>query len=262
MLGLVLSVLIHAGMFMVLRAKLSEPPRVETSGKPDAPLQVTFIKPPPPRPEPAAPPPPPKTPAPPKKQAAKAPPERSAAAPRKTETARAAPAPVAPEGTVPPVTQASPEMDFSSMINRNRERRQALEDAAARENAAARAAENPSANDIAKANIAFQEQRGRGTNGVFEIVSKGPRVAQYSFRGWTSDQRRSQRQLIEVDAGPGGNVELAVVDSMIALIRKYYSGDFNWDSQRLGRIVVLSARQSDTKGLQAFLLKEFFGTGG
>ncbi|MBB5392888.1 MULTISPECIES: hypothetical protein [unclassified Herbaspirillum] len=261
MLGLVLSVLIHAGMFMVLRAKLSEPPRVETSGKPDAPLQVTFIKP-PPRPEPSAAPPPPKTPAPPKKQAAKAPPKRSAAAPRKTETARAAPAPVAPEGTVPPVTQASPEMDFSSMINRNRERRQALEDAAARENAAARAAENPSANDIAKANIAFQEQRGRGTNGVFEIVSKGPRVAQYSFRGWTSDQRRSQRQLIEVDAGPGGNVELAVVDSMIALIRKYYSGDFNWDSQRLGRIVVLSARQSDTKGLQAFLLKEFFGTGG
>jgi hypothetical protein len=264
-LGLVLSVLIHAVAFMVLRAKLSEPPRFDTPGKPDSPLQVTFIKPPAPapRPEPpAAPPPPKKAPAPPKKQQAKVAPKRSTPAPRKTETARAMPAPVAPEGTVPPVTQASPEMDFSSMINRNRERRQALEDAAAQENAAARAAENPSANDIAKANIAFQEQRGRGTNGVFEIISKGPRVAQYSFRGWTSDQRRSQKQLIEVDAGPGGNVELAVVDSMIALIRKYYTGDFNWDSQRLGRVVVLSARLSDTKGLQAFLLKEFFSTGG
>ncbi|WP_290970838.1 hypothetical protein [Herbaspirillum sp.] len=265
MLGLVLSVLIHAGVFMVLRAKLNEPPRTDISGKPDAPLQVTFLRPPAPIPKPEPPtasPPPQKTPAPPKKQASKAAPKRSAAAPRKTEPARATQAPATPEGTTPPVAQTAPEMDFSSMINRNRERRQALEDAAAKENAAARAAENPSANDIAKANIAFQERRGRGTNGVFEIVSKGPRVAQYSFRGWTTDQRNSQRQLIEVDAGPGGNVELAVVDSMIALIRKYYSGDFNWDSQRLGRVVVLSARQTDTKGLQAFLMKEFFSTGG
>lgn len=260
-LGLVLSVLIHAGMFMVLRAKLSEPPRTEISGKPDAPLQVSFIRPPVPAPK-SEPPPPKKAAEPPKKKMAKAAPKRSAAAPRKTQPARATPAPATPEGTLPPVAQAAPETDFSSMINRNRERRQALEDSAAKENAAARAAENPSANDIAKANIAFQERRGRGTNGVFEIVSKGPRVAQYSFRGWTTDQRRSQQQLIEVDAGPGGNVELAVVDNMIALIRKYYTGDFNWDSQRLGRVVVLSARQADTKGLQAFLMKEFFSAGG
>jgi hypothetical protein len=256
-LGLALSVLIHAGLFMVLRAKLNEPPRWETPGKPNAPLQVTFVKPPAPAPAPA----PQKVQEPPKKPAAKPAPKHSApAAPRRAETPRAAP--VTPEPGPPPVAQAAPEMDFSSMLNRKRERRQALEDAAAQENAAARAAENPSANDIARANIAFQERRGSGTNGVFEIVSKGPRVAQYSFRGWTNDQRRSQKQLIEVDAGPGGNVELAVVDSMIALIRKYYSGDFNWDSQRLGRVVVLSARVADTKGLQNFLMDEFFHNGG
>lgn len=268
-LGLVLSVLIHGAMFMVLRARLAEPPRVENSGKPEAPLQVTFVTPPAPAPAPkpdvlkAEPEPPKKTPPPPKKQAARPAPKRAAPPPPgRTESARAAPAPLAPDGNTPPVAQAPQEMDFSSMINRNRERRQALEQSAAEENAAARAAENPSANDIAKANIAFQERRGRGTNGVFEIVSKGPRVAQYSFRGWTSDQRRSQRQMIEVDAGPGGNVELAIVDSMIALIRKYYTGDFNWDSQRLGRVVVLSARVSDTRGLQSFLMDEFFRNGG
>ncbi|WP_432241264.1 hypothetical protein [Herbaspirillum robiniae] len=264
MLGLVLSVLIHAGLFMVLRAKLNEPPKLDTQGKPDAPLQVTFITPPTPAPKPDVPkaePAPPKKP-PPKKPVAKAAPKRSTPPPSSAAVARSAPAPAAPDGNLPPSAQAAPEMDFSSMINRNRERRQALEQSAAEENAAARAAENPSANDIAKANIAFQERRGRGTNGVFEIVSKGPRVAQYSFRGWTNDQRRSQKQMIEVDAGPGGNVEKAIVDSMIALIRKYYSGDFNWDSQRLGRVVVLSARLSDTKGLQSFLMDEFFRNGG
>ncbi|MBP0596928.1 hypothetical protein J8I26_02365 [Herbaspirillum sp. LeCh32-8] len=265
-LGLVLSVLIHGVLFMVLRAKLNEPPRLDSSGKPDAPLQVTFVTPPTPAPKPdvpkAQPEPPKKAPAPPKKQAVKPAAKRNSPPASRTETARATPAPITPDGNTPPVAQAAPEMDFSSMINRNRERRQAEEQSAAAENAAARAAENPSANDIAKANIAFQERRGRGTNGVFEIVSKGPRVAQYTFRGWTSDQRRSQRQLIDVDAGPGGNVELAVVNSMIALIRKYYSGDFNWDSQRLGRVVVLSARPSDTRGLQSFLMDEFFRSGG
>lgn len=265
-LGLVLSVLIHGALFMLLRAKLNEPPpKLDTSGKPDQPLQVTFIRPTAPAPKPdvpkAEPEPPKKTAPAPKKPVAKPAPRRSAPPlPSRTESARATPAPITPDGNRP-MAQAAPEMDFSSMINRNRERRQAAEQSAAEENAAARAAENPSANDIAKANIAFQEQRGRGTNGVFEIVSKGPRMAQYSFRGWTSDQRRSQRQTIDVDAGPGGNVELAIVDSMIALIRKYYTGDFNWDSQRLGRVVVLSARVSDTRGLQNFLMDEFFRTG-
>ncbi|KAF1038915.1 MAG: hypothetical protein GAK35_03750 [Herbaspirillum frisingense] len=265
-LGLVLSVLIHAGLFLFLRAKLNvEPPKMQFAGKPDSPLQVTFIRPPAPAPKPEAPKaepePPKKAQTPPKKQAAKAAPRRSAApTPRRAEPAPAVP--VSPRDTAPAVaTQPAPEEDFMTATNRNRERRQALEQAAAQENAAARAAENPSANDIAKANIAFQEQRGRGTNGVFQIVSKGPRVAQYSFLGWTTDQRRSQKQLIEVDAGPGGNVELAVVDSMIALIRRYYSGDFSFDSQRLGRVVVLSARVADTKGLQHFLLNEFFNGG-
>jgi hypothetical protein len=61
-----------------------------------------------------------------------------------------------------------------------------------------------------------------------------------------------------VDAGLHGDVELAIVRKMIELIRTHYNGDFNWDSRRLGRVVVLSARLEDTAGLEAFMMKEFF----
>ncbi|MFJ3058451.1 hypothetical protein [Herbaspirillum sp. NPDC087042] len=263
-LGLFASVLVHAVLFLFVRAKLAEvPPQFNAPGKPDAPMQVTLIRPQPPapvmQPEPpkAAPEPPRKVVQPtPRKPAAKAAQRHSPAPVRRPQSDRPLTA-VAPSSSAV-VTPAAPDEDFSTAMNRRREKREAAEAAAAQENAAARAAENPSANDIARANIAFQDRRGRGTNGIFQILSMGPRVAQYSFRGWTTDQRRSQNQTIEVDAGFGGNVQLAVVDSMITLIRKYYSGDFNFDSQRLGRVVTLSARQEDTKGLQNFLLNEFF----
>ena len=39
-----------------------------------------------------------------------------------------------------------------------------------------------------------------------------------------------------------------------------YSGDFRWESHRLGRIVILSARPEDSEGLEDFLIREFFGT--
>ncbi len=266
-LGVLSSVLVHVAVFLFVRTKLDEAaPKFDQPGRPDAPLQVSFIRPPAPapvaQPEPpkAAPEPPRKQPAPARKPVAK-PVVRPHAAPSHRAAPQRPAAVTTPAPASPPVasTQAAPADDFMTFTNRNRQKREAAEQEAAQENAAARAAENPSANDIARANIAFQDRRGRGTNGVFQIISMGPRVAQYSFRGWTTDQRRSQNQLIEVDAGFGGNVQLAVVDSMIALIRKYYKGDFNFDSQRLGRVVTLSARLEDTKGLQNFLLNEFFG---
>ena len=36
-------------------------------------------------------------------------------------------------------------------------------------------------------------------------------------------------------------------------------GNFNWDSHRLGRVVILSARIDDNAGLETFLMREFFG---
>jgi hypothetical protein len=147
------------------------------------------------------------------------------------------------------------------MLNAARERRRSSEDSAARENAAARAAEQgPSANEIAQANVDFQARKARGpSNGMFEIISKGPRISQYLFYGWTKDARNKSRRTITVDAGLNGDMDKAIVDSMISLIRQNVTGDFTFDSQRLGRVVTLSARVQDNAGLQAFLLREFFG---
>ena len=75
-----------------------------------------------------------------------------------------------------------------------------------------------------------------------------------------SPEARSQwREVIEVDAGLGGNVELAMVRRMIDLIRGHYKGDFNWESHRLGRVVVMSARSEHQTELEDFLMREFFG---
>lgn len=154
-------------------------------------------------------------------------------------------------------------MDMMSMVQAARERRRAAEEAAARENAAARMAEKGSSHDdIAMANIQHSLQaagRKDRAGGVFQVVSKGVRTGTFVFRGWTPGQRSFPQQTFEVDAGPNGDVERALVRRMIELIRTHYDGDFNWDSHRLGRVVVKSARKEDSAELEAFLMKEFFG---
>ena len=147
------------------------------------------------------------------------------------------------------------------MLNANR---RASEAAAIRANAEATASSRqPSADEIATANINRNLQtlsRERdGTKGIFQILSKGTRTGQFSFRGWTTDERNNWRQVIDVDAGLGGDIELAIVRRMIELIRTHYQGNFNWESHRLDRVVVLSARKADNAELEAFLLREFFG---
>ncbi len=163
--------------------------------------------------------------------------------------------PYIPEPPAPiPPTEAAP-TDFMSMINAKRERR------AAAEAAAGGRGREPSADDIAMANIGRNiqslSQKG-GTSGVFQILSKGHRAAQFSFNGWTGDRSNMHRDVIEVDAGLNGNIEIAIIRRMIELIRTHYKGDFNWDSQRLGRVVVLSARVEDTAVLEEFMMREFF----
>ena len=56
------------------------------------------------------------------------------------------------------------------------------------------------------------------------------------------------------------NVELAIVKKMIEIIRREYQGNFRWESQRLDRVIVLSARLEDNTGLESFLMKEFFSS--
>jgi hypothetical protein len=173
---------------------------------------------------------------------------------------RAQPLPIAPTPlpephAVPtqstPASSDAPPTDMASYIQAQRAKRAAEEHGVS----------GPTPDQVSMANIQ-RNLKIDGTNGVFQILSMGQRQATFSFRGWTNDYSNAKRQVIEVDAGVGGDVERAVVQRMITLIRGYYKGDFNWQSQRLNKVVVLSARPQDNSGLEAFLVKEFFRADG
>lgn len=160
----------------------------------------------------------------------------------------------------PPEKITPPELDMSTMLNAARERRRATQEVAQNQEAQ-QGSRGMSPQEAAEANVrrSMQQASGRqGTNGVFQIISKSTRMASFSFRGWKASANNSWRQVIEVDAGLGGNVELAIVRRMIELIRTHYTGDFSWESQRLGRVINLSARPQDSTELETFMMREFF----
>jgi len=155
------------------------------------------------------------------------------------------PAPVA-ESTARP-----PPMDMLAMIEQRREQRRAAQEAL----------EPPPvepAEDAATRNLRSLTGR-EGVGGVFQILHMGTRTGQFAFNGWRPEARSQWREVYEVDAGLNGNLELAMVRRMIELIRTHYKGDFRWESHRLGRVVILSARYEDREGLEDFLTREFFG---
>lgn len=182
---------------------------------------------------------------------------------------RPAPAPVAPApqppqpapAPQPPIlSRPAPSFDMAAVIAAQRERRQAAEAALAEGEPPPppQAGQDPG---LASLNRNLQTLSGReGVGGVFTILHMGTRTGEFAFNGWRPDSRRQWREVIEVDAGPGGNLELAMVRRMIELIRTHYTGDFHWQSHRLQRTVVLSARLEDSAQLEDFLLREFFGT--
>jgi len=144
--------------------------------------------------------------------------------------------------------------DMMSYINAKRARREAeAMDAGS-------SARQPSADEIRMANIRRNLQPA-GTNGIFQILDIQARTARFSFRSWTTNASNPQRETISVTSGADGDIELAIIRRMIGLIRNYFKGDFNWESQRLGQVVVLSAREEDTAELEDFLKREFFGVG-
>ena len=66
-------------------------------------------------------------------------------------------------------------------------------------------------------------------------------------------------QRVEVETGANLSIQLAIVRAVIAVMRDSgFTGDVNWMSDRLGRVVEISARPRDTVKLEAFLLTEFF----
>ncbi len=260
--GVALSLVLHALLYVLI------PKPVETDGTPtqvvQGPLEVRLNQQPPAAPA-AAPIPPPPTPTapPPPRRTIMAIPKLKPTAPSFAIEQPAPPSPLPTQATAQPTITEQPSM--MAMVEAARERRRLAEEAVGKENAAGRAnSREQSAEEIRTANINRNLQTLKpsrdGTNGVFQILFKGHRSSEFAFRGWTTDERASVRQVYEVDAGQGGDVELATVRKMIEIIRTHYKDKFNWESQRLGRVIQLSARTEDSANLETFLVREFFGS--
>lgn len=202
------------------------------------------------------------------KPAPKSPPLPAQTPPSRPQTKpKAAEKPVKPKAPIPAKevakTKAPPQppsdapSDLSEYINQSKARRRAEGLFDTPDSAPAATAKQLSADEIRMANIRRNLQN-PGTSGIFQIIRIGPRTAEFSFRAWTTGQSNPRLQTVHVEAGSDGNVELAIIRRMIQLIREHYKEDFNWESHRLHRVVVLSAREKDTAGLEEFLMREFF----
>lgn len=191
------------------------------------------------------------------------PPARPPIKPKAIEKTKSAKALTATEQSKPAIPQKAPDdlseyADLSDYINQAKARRRAAGIFDGVENAPPVAEPQPSADELRLARIKRNLQE-PGTSGIFQIIDIGPRYARFSFRAWTTGLSPTRRVLVEVEAGPDGDVERAIIRRMIELIRGYHQEDFNWESQRLNRVVVLSARLRDNQGLEDFLMREFFG---
>jgi hypothetical protein len=261
--GILISVLLHVvGIWYLLTQLPIEIPMQSPAPGNMGTVSITLAPAPssvPPQPVPAKTPPKPKT--------APTPAKSSKATPRIRRAPKSitaiTPTIVAPQPDAPKYEQSVQE-DFSSHIQAAREKReaaQAQERALAGETSAAE--DTPqSPNDIARANI--QAQRGwmgidkDKSGGIFQVRDKTPFRASLIFRGWNASSSRSAQQNIPVERGSDDSIEMAIVNKMIEMIRKKTSTDIPWRSQRLGRVITLSARLKDTAELQQFLMREMF----
>lgn len=167
------------------------------------------------------------------------------------------PVPVPPPPQPAPLPPPKePPVDMMASIAARRAAREAAEAAMAR------GPHRPNDAELAEANIErnLRFVPGGGVGGVFQILSKSQLSAEFAFNGWEPSKDRSWREVIEVHVKPGEDIERGIVKRMMELIRGHYKEDFRWESQRLGRVVVLSARPEDNDGTEDFLMREFFDT--
>lgn len=261
--GLAIAVGLHV---LLVAALLMNPQTLVKIRPPSKAGEMVWIAPLSPAPKPA-----PLSPAPPK------PAPEKPAQPKQPKVAQARPAP-APikrtnndaitdprrQDTPPPVkadmTPPPPDVtDMSQMVEAARRRRGAVEsppsDSAESEDAKAKAR--------AMANIMGAQGRNAAgeredSGGIFDVKNQTFNSADLKFRGWNTNFKRRWLSQVKVELGSEIDIENAVVTKMIELIRKEKSGDFEWESHRLGRVVKMSARKADEAELRAFLLKEMY----
>ena len=162
--------------------------------------------------------------------------------------------------SAPSQAEAAP-TDMMSYVKAAQAKRQAAENYAAQINADAAAKERQPTEDELRSAAIKRNLQQSGTNGIFQIISKNNRSAVFAFHGWKRDFSYNRREVVQVDAGPGEDIERLVIRRMIKLIREHEQGYFTWESYRLGRTVTLSAKPEDNAGLEDFLIQEIFGTG-
>lgn len=165
------------------------------------------------------------------------------------------------ESASPPAQAEAAPTDMMSYVKAAQARRQAAENYAAQINADAAAKERQPTEDELRSAAIKRNLQQSGTNGIFQIISKNNRSAVFAFHGWKRDFSYNRREVVQVDAGPGEDIERLVIRRMIKLIREHEQGYFTWESYRLGRTVTLSAKPEDNAGLEDFLIQEIFGTG-
>ena len=166
------------------------------------------------------------------------------------------PPPPAPPVVAAPTRPSPPiEGDLAAYVQaRRRERGEqeaAVDDEAAKFNRAIAANLPTPARGVA----AQDTKRGGGIFGIKRMTYDD---AAFEFYGWNTAMGRKTPQLIEVRKGNNADMRIAVVRRMIAIIREFEKEDFTWETPRLGRVIVLSARLSDNAALESYLMHEFF----
>jgi hypothetical protein len=173
--------------------------------------------------------------------------------------------PTSPSVAPPAPARAAPEGDLSSYIEARRRARGEPTPASqgSSSNTPEAESDNERRNRIVAANLASinaptfgYDPKNRG--GIFQIKHLGYDYAEFYFNGWNKDIGRKTKQLIEVRKGDNGDIRIAMIRKMIAIIREQEPGDFVWLSHRLGREIALSARPDDNSGLEDFMMREFF----
>jgi len=272
--AIVLSALVHAAILSkwLPEIRLLSPGELEQREL-AAPLVVNLV---PPRIVPPSPPPaPPAAPKPkPRPPAAKAPPPPTPPViALKRAAPKAPPAPVAAPRSPPPAAKPKPAPppafdDLASYIEAQRRARAASSPAPSPDRPLSPPVEdeNTRAARIVAQNLGSEEKLTFGYDpdrggGVFQIQLMSDDYAEFTFIGWNQDIRRITKQLVEVRKGDNADIRIAIVRRMIAIIREHVQEDFLWESKRLG-YRTLSARPKDNKGLEDFLMGEFFGEAG
>ena len=195
----------------------------------------------------------------PPKVAVRTPPRQPIVAPNPQAPIVVPPPPAPPEPPSPPVAATTPTPpvtgDLASFIEARRR---------------ARGETAPSDSDAYNRSIAANLPRAatgsasrepKNGGGIFAIRRLAYDDAVFEFYGWNKEVRQRTPQSFEVRKGNNPDMRTAVIRRMIVIIREFEKEDFVWESQRLGRNVTLSARQTDNAALEEFMMHEFFDNG-